>query len=122
MDSQDSSIDLMLEKEQPKQKPTNERPFVHTISQLNCMDTQELIMETEWGPERLYEERMERQANLFTPSQVARDLEKELQVSKINFQKKAEKEQHKALEEIRMAEKRKEVNAILKAKQESGDS
>ena len=79
-------------------------------------------METEWGPERLYEERMERQANLFTASQITRDLEKDLQVSKINLQKKAEKEQLKALEEVRMVEKRTEVNAILKAKQESGDS
>ena len=71
------------------------------------MSTQELIANTEWGPERLYEEKLQKQKDKVSSSQKARNLLHQKEISEKERKEREEKRKQQDLDLIAEEKRRK---------------
>ena len=90
-----------------KRKGPKPRIFVHTPSQLGAMNTQQLIANTEWGPEELYEDKCQNDRKRFTDADSKKMVKQSLEISKKEAEARKLKEEQMAHEEKKLVQVRK---------------
>ena len=98
-----------------KRKSSKPFVFVHTKSQLAEMSTQELKLNTEWGPEELFEDKLGKQSTKFTPSQVDRNVQRSIEIQKKERAEREARELQRAKEELDKEDEKKRTNEYIES-------